>query len=293
MPSAPERPRIESWSILETALLWAYEGPFTPAMHVAPAFTNPFYAFCLRRGEVALEGKSGREVFGAKQWVFPRAEPGLLRFSGDADLLAVRFNLKWPNEVSLFDRSQTVAFPLEASKRLTAAAQRLCSYIRQRRLLTHTSSGAPRLLGDLGDSIRLRLLFDAWIDAYYTLFTRSGRQPERFGPLSERMRIWLRYLRHRSPSRPFYEKELAEIEGVSISQVCKIFVQEIGITPQSFWNARRLRTARLELLQTDRSVKEIAFFLGFSSPEHFARWFRRNAGVAPRSFRHHEHPELE
>jgi len=276
---------MENWSILDCHLLWAIEAAPTAEQRKAPHMQNAFYPFYLHQGETTITYRSSRETHGPGQWVFPKMDEGKHRFSDDVRLLAVRFTAKWPSETSLFDRDQTVVFSGKESAGLTRTARRLVHFIERHALLGYRRRGSPVLTGSLSDYIRLQPLFHGWMEAFYLAYNRAGYEPVRFGPVSERMRPCIRYLRHRMLSTPFYERELAEIAGISVSQICKIFVQELGMTPQSYWNNRRLHTAKMELSNTDRSIKEIAFSLGFSSPEHFARWFAKIVGISPRGYR--------
>ncbi len=276
---------MENWSILDCHLLWAFEDTLTPEQRQIPHVQNAFYPFYLHQGETTITYRSSQETFGPGQWIFPKIDEGKHHFSDDVRLLAVRFNVKWPSEVSLFDRDRTVAFSGKESEGLTRTAKRMVQFIAKHSLLGYKRKGSPVLTGSLSDYIRLQPFFYHWIEAFYQAYIRAGYDPIRFGPVSERMRPCIRYMRHRLLSTPFYERELADLVGISVSQICKIFVQEIGVTPQSYWNTRRLHAAKMELSNTDRSIKEIAFSLGFSSPEHFARWFAKIVGTSPREYR--------
>lgn len=47
----------------------------------------------------------------------------------------------------------------------------------------------------------------------------------------------------------------------------------------------RLYSAKELLNETDYSIKEISYMLGYSVPSHFIRFFKRNAGVTPNKYR--------
>ena len=47
----------------------------------------------------------------------------------------------------------------------------------------------------------------------------------------------------------------------------------------------RISRAKELLNQTDRSITEILYSVGFNSPEHFSRTFRRLTGMSPRQYR--------
>jgi len=65
----------------------------------------------------------------------------------------------------------------------------------------------------------------------------------------------------------------------------RMFRQVIGETPGSCQRRLRLERAAYLLLQSDRSVTEIAFESGFASHAGFSRAFRKVAGVSPNQFR--------
>lgn len=65
----------------------------------------------------------------------------------------------------------------------------------------------------------------------------------------------------------------------------RMFRETTGETPGSCQRRLRLERAAYHLLQSDRSVTEIAFESGFDSLEGFSRAFRKAAGISPSHFR--------
>lgn len=79
--------------------------------------------------------------------------------------------------------------------------------------------------------------------------------------------------------------EIADRVGCSTRQLERLFFEETGRGPQSFYRALRLGRAHHLITSTDRSLIAIAAELGFTSAAHFGRAFRREYGVAPSSLR--------
>ncbi|HEX8196565.1 MAG TPA: helix-turn-helix domain-containing protein [Pyrinomonadaceae bacterium] len=78
---------------------------------------------------------------------------------------------------------------------------------------------------------------------------------------------------------------LAETVGLSEYHFLRLFKQSTGVTPHQYILRQRIERAKQLLLKTEMSVTEIAYFLGFASPAHFAQQFRRQTGVAPSELR--------
>ena len=78
---------------------------------------------------------------------------------------------------------------------------------------------------------------------------------------------------------------LAGVAGVSIHHFARGFKQSAGVTPHHYLIQKRVERAQDLLAQTDRSLSEIAYAVGFSDQSHLARHFRHMLGVTPGQFR--------
>ena len=77
---------------------------------------------------------------------------------------------------------------------------------------------------------------------------------------------------------------LAEISaylGVSPSHFCYQFAKETGQTYKEYLTKVRVEEARRLLLDTPLKVYEVSERVGFLSPEHFSRVFKRHTGLSP------------
>jgi AraC family transcriptional activator of pobA len=96
----------------------------------------------------------------------------------------------------------------------------------------------------------------------------------RFGALIER-----RYRDNHSVA------QFAAALHVSESRLRNTCLAVAGQSPIQLIHARVLLEAKRQLHYTSRSVREIAFALGFDDPAYFTRFFSRLAGLSPRAFR--------
>jgi AraC-like DNA-binding protein len=78
---------------------------------------------------------------------------------------------------------------------------------------------------------------------------------------------------------------LARIALVSEAHFIRTFRATFGETPHRYLQRRRVERAMALLRNTDRSVTDICFAVGFSSLGTFSRTFRDIVGESPSAFR--------
>ncbi len=61
--------------------------------------------------------------------------------------------------------------------------------------------------------------------------------------------------------------------------------KETGKSAQEFIQTKLIEIAKDKIFDSEKSVKEIAFELGFKYPQHFSRLFKQKVGVTPGEFR--------
>ncbi|MEO1138266.1 MAG: GlxA family transcriptional regulator [Pseudomonadota bacterium] len=74
---------------------------------------------------------------------------------------------------------------------------------------------------------------------------------------------------------------LAEVVGVSVRQLERLFLSFLNTSPSKYYLELRLEKARHLLRQTEMSITDISVLCGFSSPTHFSRTYRKVYNVAP------------
>jgi AraC-like DNA-binding protein len=80
-------------------------------------------------------------------------------------------------------------------------------------------------------------------------------------------------------------EELAAMAHVSPSYFHKVFQSYTGLTPKSYLDHVKITEATRLLKETEHSITDITFMLGFGSTQHFATAFRRLMGQTPTNWR--------
>lgn len=78
---------------------------------------------------------------------------------------------------------------------------------------------------------------------------------------------------------------LAELVFRSESQTIRIFKQIYGMTPYNYLLGMRIKSAQQLLEQTNLSIKEVAYNLGFSDEHYFSHLFKAKTGKTPTNYR--------
>jgi AraC-like DNA-binding protein len=102
---------------------------------------------------------------------------------------------------------------------------------------------------------------------------------------SNRRMLRARDAMDRDYRRPLDVAELARIAYVSEAHFIRTFKATFGETPHRYLQRRRVERAMFMLRETDLSVTEICFDVGFLSLGTFSRTFREIVGQSPSAYR--------
>lgn len=80
-------------------------------------------------------------------------------------------------------------------------------------------------------------------------------------------------------------KDYAERLAVHVNHLNKVLKEITGKTTTEVISNRVIREAKILLKQTDWSISEIAYSLGFEEVAHFSNFFKRQTRIAPLTFR--------
>ena len=84
---------------------------------------------------------------------------------------------------------------------------------------------------------------------------------------------------------PISLDELSSYVGISRRQLERLFQKHLSCVPTRYYLNLRLNRARLLLLQTSKSIVDIALACGFISAPHFSKCYRDLFGIPPRDER--------
>jgi transcriptional regulator GlxA family with amidase domain len=89
----------------------------------------------------------------------------------------------------------------------------------------------------------------------------------------------------RTYAEPLDVPALARIASVSEAHFIRTFRATFGETPHRYLQRRRVERSMWLLRESDRSVTEICFDVGFNSLGTFSRTFRDIVGISPIAYR--------
>jgi AraC family transcriptional regulator len=79
--------------------------------------------------------------------------------------------------------------------------------------------------------------------------------------------------------------DLAKVCCLSEPYLSTLFKKEVGANISTYILRQKIKAAQEMLLNTNRSTKDIGYFLNFSSQSYFINCFKRECGITPRQFR--------
>ncbi|NLK28196.1 MAG: AraC family transcriptional regulator [Clostridiales bacterium] len=80
-------------------------------------------------------------------------------------------------------------------------------------------------------------------------------------------------------------KDLSQLIYHSNSQTIRIFKKAFGVTPYQYLMNQKLELAKLILLNTNKSIKEISSELKYYDEHYFSKYFREKVGMSPMAYR--------
>lgn len=284
MPDTTATPLFYSnWRELDAQLIWVYLG--RPVRSGGRIDAKQSTAWLITNGTLNIESSPPRKAH-AGQWVFPGHQSIPRLFSEDAEILSIKFILRWPDGRGLLDHAEPEIRSSQEFPELERTARSLNHYAKRQKL---TAGNLMQLRSlNLRQYIRINQLFQTWLLAYIDAMEHIGVEP---------------YFSHREDTRIIKAKQqldtlplseqapLADIAshlGLSQGHADTLFNEAFGQTMRGYLQERKLRAARHWLAKTKKPIKEIAFDLGFHDGTAFTHWFKKKSGAPPSRYRQTE-----
>lgn len=115
------------------------------------------------------------------------------------------------------------------------------------------------------------------------LFSQYGAVPEMHK--SEKSLEKLCKQLEESPENKLSIEDMAHLVYMSKYHMIRTFRMEIGLTPHQFQMQNRIRKAQHLLLDSKKSITEVALGTGFCDQSHFIRQFEKMLGITPTEYR--------
>ena len=109
---------------------------------------------------------------------------------------------------------------------------------------------------------------------------KAGAESKKYFDLAEVVEYINRFY-----SRDISSQDLANIIGVSVSQLNRKFNKAMGMSPINYLISVRIEASKKMLLESTKNITEISFDCGFNNQTYFNRQFKRITGLSPRQFR--------
>lgn len=109
---------------------------------------------------------------------------------------------------------------------------------------------------------------------------QAGKEAKPYYDLSE----VIEYVNHHFTNK-ITAQEMANILGLSVSQLDRKFKAFTGVSPMTYVLKVRINEACRQLTETTKSITEIHLDTGFQDASYFCRQFKKFMGITPRKYR--------
>lgn len=280
---------IHVWAGLRTELIWIYEGLVHPLNRRRQTdHSQGYWVWLMQQGSV--EVKFGRRVLRAQAGDCLVTPHGLMQqtFSDDARILSLHFSCQWPTGERLFVESGGLVFRLSLHPVFLAKARGLARLVGSL-MPVSTDVHFTRQAVPFSSFLLLQRLFTEWLQTFSeTLVDLGYTYSAQNQSTDSRLLHAVRCMKEAPLSSEFPAEPIRQETGLGRSQLDRLFLQAFGMTTRSYWNRRKLESAKALLTTTVSPIKELGFRLGFKQASHFTKWFHTQTGLNPAAFRTRE-----
>ncbi|WP_269523069.1 helix-turn-helix domain-containing protein [Coraliomargarita parva] len=269
-----------NWHDLTSYLIWIYKGK---PVRIRGRYENQYLsAWLILRGHLHF-GQNPAQPVNAGNWVFLPVGQESHVFSKDAEIISVKFTLKWPDGQMLYNCRGLQVLPKKQFPSLRQSAEALLRFTNQHSIVDKYLSQQKSL--DLKSYIQTHQLYQNWLLAYMEAMQALNQDMHISHRVDERVLAAKKMLDTHSLEKPLQLKAVAAKAGLSFGHTDALFHKNYGQTMRSYFDNRKYLAAQHWLAKTDQPIKEIAFKLGFKDTAACTHWFKKKSGVPPLSYR--------
>lgn len=275
--------RYTDWNNLRFALEWIYDASPAQRAQIGHHHFAGLSAWLIRKGGLTISG-SGVEIDAAVgDWVFPPFKTDHRSFSDDLQIISIRFRATWGGDNELFQESIPHRCASADHPALEKTALKLLATVGPR--MTTLKNEMIMLPVDIHRYVKIKRIFMNWIQEYLAVLHELGVEPHQVEITDERVRDAKIHLDAQPLDKSIREQALAEKVGISVAQLNRLFLKNIGVTPMAYFNERRFSHAKNMLINSATPLKQIGLELGHGDQANFTNWFRTKAQLSPKEFR--------
>lgn len=128
-------------------------------------------------------------------------------------------------------------------------------------------------------------IISGYLEILFTLFIRINRMNEDKKEKTPTIdfKIFLSHIE--SNLKTVTPSSVANYSGYNFPYFSKLFKKNVGINLSEYINLKKLETASKMLIETDISIENIGYEVGFNHKSYFHRVFKRYYGVTPEEYR--------
>jgi AraC-like DNA-binding protein len=140
-----------------------------------------------------------------------------------------------------------------------------------------------RLIRITGIIVFIIFYLGFWFYYYKRQIQYKSETPQK--RYSRRMEKILKYIDENCTDNDFNRQSLAKKMGLHEDYISRLVKQELNENLVSIINQRRIEKAKALLKQTDKTISEIAYMVGFNNLEYFISNFKKFTQITPSEFR--------
>lgn len=141
------------------------------------------------------------------------------------------------------------------------------------------------LEGEIFYELRLRSLFsELWETIYDWAMDEKMNRGVYNSREDERIKEILAYIQ-KNYGEKITVKDMSEEAHISQRECYRLFQKGLDMSPVEYVMSYRLQKAQEQLLESDKSILDIALETGFGTSSYFGRIFRKSYGMTPKEYR--------